>query len=151
MNKKVPIIFVISMLLTGCSGTMPKLGINNGQLMPCPKSPNCVSSQATDEQHFIQSILFIGTQQEAKSALLKILKAWKRTKITVVEENYIRAEFSSMIFRFVDDVEFYFPSMEAAQTQAEKTTIHVRSASRVGYSDFGVNRKRIEQVRTKLK
>ncbi len=125
---------------------MPQLGINNGQLMPCPKTPNCVNSQVTDGKHFIQPIHFIGTQQEAQDRLLKILKAWKRTKITTVQGNYIRAEFTSKIFRFVDDVEFYFPA-----TKTEKITIHIRSASRVGYSDLGANRKRIEQIRSKFK
>jgi len=127
---------------------MPELGIHNGQLMPCPKTPNCVNSQAqaTDEKHFIQPIHFIGTRQEAQDRFLKIIKAWKRTKITVIQENYIRVEFTSKMFRFVDDLEFYFPS-----TKAEKTTIHIRSASRVGHSDLGANRKRIEQIRNKFK
>lgn len=64
----------------------------------------------------------------------------------MVEDNYIRAEFVSKIFRFVDDVEFYFPDKKS-----KELLIHVRSASRVGYSDLGVNRKRIEQIRRKLK
>ncbi len=68
----------------------------------------------------------------------------KTTK--VVQENYIRVEFTSLIFRFVDDVEFYFPTAEN-----EKMIIHIRSASRIGYSDFGANRKRIEQIRKKLR
>jgi uncharacterized protein (DUF1499 family) len=70
----------------------------------------------------------------------------KQSKIVVVEDNYIRAEFVSKIFRFVDDVEFYFPDKKS-----KELLIHVRSASRVGYSDLGVNRKRIEQIRRKLK
>ena len=70
----------------------------------------------------------------------------KQSKIVVVEDNYIRAEFVSKIFRFVDDVEFYFPDKKS-----EELLIHVRSASRVGYSDLCVNRKRIEQIRRKLK
>jgi uncharacterized protein (DUF1499 family) len=147
MTQKAPIVLVILIIFSGCSGTMPKLGINNGQLMPCPKTPNCVNSQAAvDEKHFIHPINFVGMQQEALSTLLAILRASKRTKIIVAEEDYIRAEFTSMVFRFVDDVEFYLSS-----TKAEQTIIHVRSASRVGYSDFGVNRKRIERIRSKLK
>jgi uncharacterized protein (DUF1499 family) len=125
---------------------MPKLGIDNDQLMQCPETPNCVNSQATDEKHFIQPILLVGTQQEAQNRLLKILKAWKRSKIIVVQDNYIRAEFKSKLFRFIDDVEFYFPAIEK-----EDVIIHIRSASRVGHSDFGVNRKRIEEIRIKLK
>jgi uncharacterized protein (DUF1499 family) len=146
MNKLIAIVFIVSLVLTGCSGTMPKLGINNGLLMGCPNTPNCVNSQAADEKHFIQPIQYMGTQQEAQSAILKLLNTWKRTKVMVAEDNYIHAEFTSMIFRFVDDVEFYMPA-----TETDETIIHVRSASRIGYSDFGVNRKRIEKIRTQLK
>ena len=124
---------------------MPKLGINDGHLMSCPESPNCVNSQAADEEHTIQAIHFSGTSEQAQQRLLQILKAWNRAKTVVVEEDYIRAEFTSLVFRFVDDVEFYFPA-----TQTEKMLIHVRSASRIGYSDFGANRKRIEQIRSKF-
>lgn len=146
MNVQIPIVLLSFIFLTGCSGSMPELGIYNDQLKPCPKTPNCVNSQAKDEKHFIQPILFIGTHPAAQDRLLQILKAWKRTKITVVQENYIRVEFTSKLFRFVDDVEFYFPS-----TKTEKIIIHIRSASRIGYSDLGANRKRIEQIRNKFK
>ena len=125
---------------------MPIIGIDKDQMMQCPETPNCVNSQATDEKHFIQPILLIGTQQEAKNRLLKILTAWKQAKIIVVKDNYIRTEFKSKLFRFVDDVEFYFPARET-----EEVIIHIRSASRVGHSDLGANRKRIEEIRSKLK
>jgi uncharacterized protein (DUF1499 family) len=113
--------------------------------MPCPKTPNCVNSQAADEEHYIKPIHFTGTQQEAKGRLLKILESEKRAKILTAHENYIRVEFTSTLFRFVDDVEFYFP-----KKQATETVIHIRSASRVGYSDLGANRKRIEKIRSKF-
>jgi len=113
--------------------------------MTCPKTPNCVSSHAKDETHFIQPIVFIGTTQQAQRRLLEILMEWEGTKIVVSQDNYIRAEFTSKIFRFVDDVEFYFPA-----TATKEITIHSRSASRVGTSDFGVNRKRMEQIRGDL-
>ncbi len=147
MKEQISIVLLSFIIFTGCSGSMPKLGINNGKLMLCPKTPNCVNSQATDEKKFIQPIHFIGTQQEAQDRLLKILQAWKLIKITVVQDKYIRAEFKSKMFRFVDDVEFYFP----ARKTEKKVTIHIRSASRIGYSDLGANRKRIEQIRSKFK
>lgn len=146
MIKKIHIVLICWLVLTGCSGTKPQLGINDGHLMQCPKTPNCVSSHAKDEKNFIQPILFIGTQQKAQSRLLEVLNEWKHAKIVVSEENYILVEFTSQVFRFVDDVEFYFP-----ETQKKEIPIHVRSASRVGHSDFGVNRKRIEQIRDYLK
>jgi uncharacterized protein (DUF1499 family) len=124
---------------------MPDLGINKGKLLPCPKTPNCVNSQAVDEKHYIQSIRYAGTRQQARARLLQILASEKRTKMLTTQKNYIRATFTSALFRFVDDVEFYFP-----EKQAGETVIHIRSASRVGYSDLGANRKRIERIRSKF-
>ncbi len=124
---------------------MPKLGINNSELAPCPETPNCVSSQAHDEEHYIEPIYYSGTQQGAHDLLLRIIESEKRTEILIDQEDYIRVEFTSALFRFVDDVEFYFP-----KAQAEEMIIHVRSASRVGRSDLGANRKRIERIRSEF-
>ena len=145
MNKLHPVVLVSLIILSGCSATKPDLGVNNGKLMPCPESPNCVNSQAAGEQNYINPIHFTGTQQDAKDRLLQILKSEKRTKILEAHENYIRVEFTSALFRFVDDVEFYFP-----EKQPGERIIHIRSASRVGYSDLGANRKRIEKIRSKF-
>ena len=147
MIKKIQIALICSLILTGCSGTKPELGISDSHLMQCPKTPNCVSSHAKDDKHYIQPILFIGTLQEAQSQLLEMLTEWKGAKIVASQGNYIRAKFTSMVFRFVDDVEFYFPETE---TETKEIIIHVRSASRIGQSDFGVNRKRIEKIRDGL-
>ena len=146
MKKQIQILLTGLLFLTGCSATVPRLGIENGQLTPCPTSPNCVNSQAKDPKHFIEPLRISGTRSEARNHILKILKEWNRSKIITAEDNYIRAEFSSKMFGFIDEVEFYFPD-----TQSTKTLIHVRSASRLGYWDFGVNRKRIEQIRNRLK
>ena len=145
MIKNFQVVLVCLAVLTGCSGEMTKLGVENCYLLECPQSPNCVNSQAKDDEHLIQPILFIGTSKEAQTRLLTILDEWKQAQITITQDNYIRAEFVSKVFRFVDDVEFYFP-----ETEGVETIIHVRSASRVGRSDFGVNRKRIEQIRKKI-
>ncbi|MFB1034260.1 MAG: DUF1499 domain-containing protein [Sinobacterium sp.] len=146
MNKQVLIVLVSLHFLMGCSATPPKLGIMDRQLIPCPNKPNCVSSQATDKKHYIQPIHFTGTPQDAKNRLLQILNTLEQTKIIVVQENYIRVEFTSKIFQFIDDVEFYFPA-----TNTEHIIIHFRSASRIGYSDLGANQKRIEQIRDTFK
>jgi len=146
MNRQIQIVLTSLILLTGCTETMSNLGIENGQLKECPATLNCVNSQAKDKKHFIEPILITGHPLEAKKHILNILKELKRSKIKVVEANYIRAEFTSRVFRFVDDVEFYFPD-----TKSKKRIIHVRSASRIGHSDLGVNRKRIEQIRSKFK
>ena len=145
MNKLILIVLVSVTTLVGCSGAVPKLGVNNGKLTPCPKTPNCVNSQADDSEHFIEPLHYTGTRQEARHRLLQTIKSEKRAKILIVQENYVLAEFTSALFRFVDDVEFYFP-----EKHADDAVIHVRSASRVGYSDLGVNRKRVEGIRSKF-
>ncbi|MDA3790118.1 MAG: DUF1499 domain-containing protein [Desulfobacula sp.] len=145
MKRKLIFGMVSLILLSGCAGTLPDLGLNNGRLTPCPKTPNCVNSQAAGEKHYIQSIRYAGTHQEARSRLLKVLESENRAKILTAQKNYIRAEFTSAFFRFIDDVEFYFP-----QAQTGETVIHIRSASRIGYSDLGANRKRIKRIRSKF-
>jgi uncharacterized protein (DUF1499 family) len=110
-------------------------------LAPCPDSPNCVSSQApeSDREHYIAPFSFSGDPAAAWQRLKTAVLAEKR--VTIVEERigYLHAEMRSLIFRFVDDVEF--------SLAADAGLINVRSASRVGYSDFGVNRKRVERIR----
>ena len=131
----------LSVLLTGCSGVRPaNLGVQDGHLAPCPETPNCVSSQSTDKVHAIAPLLYSSSTSEAVADLKKIVLQMKRTKIVDEKDHYLAVEFTSAIWRFVDDVEFSFDN--ASQT------IHVRSASRMGKSDFGVNRKRIEMIRS---
>ena len=118
------------------------LGVTQGKLSPCPDSPNCVSSQSSDPSHFVEPLSYTDSRPESKARLLKIIESLARTTIIADTPTYIHAEFTSLIFRFVDDVEFYF--------EEGKNLIHVRSASRVGYSDLGMNRKRIEAIRKKF-
>ncbi len=145
MNKSVLVIISTLILVSGCSGTLPKLGVNNTDLTPCPSSPNCVSSQSANKDHYIQAIEYSGTQKQAHGRLLQILKSLNRINIITNQESYIQVEFTSALFRFVDDVEFYF-----SKEQSGKTIIHIRSASRLGYSDLGANRKRMELIRSKF-
>ncbi|WP_063333051.1 DUF1499 domain-containing protein [Marinomonas sp. TW1] len=124
---------------------MAKLGIKNGQLTACSSKPNCVCSQAQDREHYIDPLLFHGNLETAHQALVTILQQTKRVNIVTIETNYLHAEFKIALLRFVDDVEFYF-----VEESSSLTTIHIRSASRVGYSDLGVNRKRMESLRAQL-
>ena len=119
------------------------IGIESGNLSSCPSSPNCVVSQNADAKHAIEPITYHGERDKARETLLKVLTVVPRTTIVSQTDNYIHAISKSRIFKFVDDVEFYFPS--------DKSVIHIRSASRVGDSDFGVNRTRLEQIRLALK
>jgi uncharacterized protein (DUF1499 family) len=108
-------------------------------LKACPKKPNCVSSMAEDADHAVAPLTYTGSRAEAMERLKRVLALQKRTTIVAEAEDYLHAEATSLIFRFVDDIEFSFP--------ADEKIIHVRSASRVGYSDLGVNRKRVEEIR----
>lgn len=133
-------LWLVTVLMVGCSGTSPSnLGLEEGRLASCPKSPNCVSTQSTDAKHAIDPIVYTASMEEARERLEQIVRAMPRTKVVRREEDYIYLECSSRLFRFVDDVEFWFDD-------ANKL-IHFRSASRKGYSDLGVNRKRVEQIR----
>lgn len=137
--RGIPILFLTAALF-GCSGGRPaNLGAVDGRLPPCPDSPNCVSSQSSDPRQFIEPLRYEGTRQEARDRLLAAIRGQKRSKVVTAGDHYIHAEFTSAVFRFVDDAEFYFDDVSK--------TIHMRSASRLGYSDFGVNRRRLEVLR----
>ncbi len=110
------------------------------QLAQCPSSPNCVSTQAQDEGHAIAPFRYRKSRAEAKESLKAIVQAMPRTKLVEEDESYLHYEFTSLLLRFVDDVEFLFDD--------ETKTIHFRSASRTGYGDLGVNRKRMEEIRS---
>lgn len=118
------------------------LGPQSGQLAPCPSSPNCVSSFSQDAEHKIEPLAYNSEPAVAMANLKEAIESLEKTKIITASDNYIYAEFTSRLMGFVDDVEFLLD--EGAKV------IHVRSASRLGQSDLGVNRKRIETIRTKL-
>ena len=114
-------------------------GIINGKFKPCPKTPNCVSTMAPKEdKHYINPIHYNSSQEQAVEKMIQVINSF-RTTIVVKENNYIHAVFSTKILRFKDDVEFYFDD--------KNKTIHFKSASRVGKSDLGKNRKRMEKIR----
>jgi len=133
------LIITLSSTLGFSNPAMAAIGLDNGQLSPCPESPNCVVSQNGDEDHTIAAIPYKSDRATAQETLLKVLSVVPRTQIIEQTDNYIHAESTSRIFKFVDDAEFYFPQ--------DENVIQVRSASRVGESDLGVNRRRIEQIR----
>ena len=109
------------------------------RLPPCPRTPNCVSTQADRPAQRIEPIPYQGPLADAHERMLGVLRARPRTRIVKEGPILIQAECRSLLFRFVDDVEIRFD--DAAKL------IHLRSASRVGRNDFGVNRKRMEEIR----
>lgn len=114
----------------------------SGQLAPCPSTPNCVNSKSQDATHKIEPLSYSSTPTQAMAELKSAIQSMERTTMITETENYIYAEFKSKLMGFVDDVEFLLAP--------EAKVIHVRSASRLGESDLGVNRKRIETIRAKL-
>jgi uncharacterized protein (DUF1499 family) len=112
------------------------------RLKPCPASPNCVLSTAADEKHRIEPFPYTGAAAEALARVKAAARSFPRTAVVEEKPGYVKMTSTSALFRFVDDVEFEVD--EAAKV------VHVRSASRVGRRDFGVNRKRVEAIRAKL-
>ena len=131
------------LLITGCTGERPPhLGSIHEHLAECPQTPNCVSSFSRDSEHQIAPLQFSSTPEQLIEDLKTLLRETGEARIITAGERYIYAEFTSKVFRFVDDVEFLLDP----QTQ----TLHFRSASRIGHSDLGVNRKRIEILKAAL-
>jgi uncharacterized protein (DUF1499 family) len=120
------------------------LGVKDGRLAPPKRTPNCVSSQAedSDTEHTIAPIAFKGSALEAMAAVRKAVESMQGASVIRHEGNYLYAEFRTRIMRFVDDVEFVFDEQAGL--------IHVRSASRLGRRDFGVNRARVEALRSRI-
>ncbi len=131
---------LITILLAGCAGA-PGAKPMDERFSPCPASPNCVSSYAEDEVHGIEP-LPLPPEDDATGALRRVVESLPRTTIVTVDGDYLHATFASRIFRFVDDVEFL--------VDRDARVVHVRSASRLGYGDMGVNRRRVEEIRTLL-
>lgn len=157
VNKKTIITFVCLLLtavlllgatLTGSGDKVfasirpTNLGVNLGQLTPCPSTHNCVNSQSADSTHQIEPLSYKSSPQEAFAHLKKAIATFNRAKIIAETDNYIYAEFTLPIVRFVDDVEF--------QLDEKAKVINVRSSSRLGESDLGVNRQRVENIRNKF-
>lgn len=120
------------------------IGISNGQLAACPFTPNCVNSQTavSDAEHSIKPIEIGGDPAQRMNDLKLAIKSMPRSTVIKETNNYLYAEFASQLMGFVDDVEFYLDN--------DSKFIQVRSASRLGESDLGVNRQRIEEIRAKV-
>lgn len=136
--RRVVVTVIPGFILAACAGERPNsLGARGGLLAACPASPNCVSSQAKDERHRIAPLIFSG-DPDAAFARLKLVLG-RRGDATVIEESpdYVRVELRTALF--VDDGEFLL--------DRGRNVIQLRSASRLGYSDLGKNRSRVEEIR----
>ncbi len=145
MNQRTLPALMLALLLTGCTG-MPEYTTEPEdvtELAACPASPNCVSSaDDPDDSHYIAPIAIEGDADAAWQVLQQILAEDGSFEITATADHYIRAVATTAILRFKDDVEFLL--------KREAGRIDMRSASRVGYSDLGKNRKRMEEIRRRM-
>jgi len=123
-------------------GEAPALGAHAGQLSPCPLSPNAVSSQTESEAHRVDPLPARGTPSDALKRCRTACLAEPGTRLISETDSYLRFEVVTRWWRFIDDLEcLYDPASNAIQ---------VRSASRIGHSDLGTNRRRVERIRRRL-
>lgn len=135
----IPVLVVAAFAVMSLTSRRPDaLGVRNGRLAPCPDSPNCVSTRAARESQRMDAIPLTIDVADAIETLRRIVTAMPKTRIVTADGDYLHAEFTSALFRFVDDVEFF--------VDREHGVIHFRSASRAGHSDLGVNRKRMQTI-----
>jgi uncharacterized protein (DUF1499 family) len=130
---------IMTSILAACAGERPNnLGVKDGALAACPSSPNCVASQAADQGHRIEPFRVDGEPDSAFARLRRILSLRRDTTVIDGDGRYLRVEFRTRL-GFVDDGEFLL--------SPDRRVIHLRSAARLGYSDLGKNRSRLEDIR----
>lgn len=138
----IPVLAVggLVMLASRSASATPKLGLRDGQLLPLPSSPNAVSSEpGTREDARVDPLPMHGDEQETRAALAQLLRSEPRVTIEDGHEGYLHAVCASRLFGFRDDLEL--------RIDEDEELVHVRSASRVGRSDLGANRARVERLR----
>ena len=144
MNSIISVLIVLFVILAvllsvlSCASSSPKMQLVDGRLRPCPKSPNCVSSESDSASSRAEPLTFEGPPEKAWGDLKETIRELGG-KIQEEHDGYLWTTFTTRLFRFVDDVEFRMGSSDGI--------IHMRSGSRVGYSDLGVNRRRVEKLR----
>lgn len=122
-------------VLAACAGSPPdNLGVQNGALSQCPSSPNCISSGAEKESQHMAPWTYVGTPEQAQQKLTNLINANEDAELVEEKPGYLHAEFTTPLMGFVDDVEFLISEQK----------VDMRSASRLGYSDWGANRKRLD-------
>jgi uncharacterized protein (DUF1499 family) len=136
---KIVALFLIVMSTVGCAGhAQDSRSATPADLAPCPDSPNCVSTKSKDAGQAMPPLPYLKSGKESMDRLLEIVRSMKRATIVSTTPSHLHVEFRSALFRFADDVEFIL--------EDSARLIHFRSASRTGYYDFGVNRKRMKEI-----
>lgn len=133
------LLLITGFVTAGCNSSAPVTGgITKGKVGDCPAKDNCVSTSASQADKKISLLAFSGDKAAATTKIKAVLAARKDAKIVADQNDYLHVEFTTPIMHFVDDAEFLVTGQG----------IQMRSASRVGYSDFGKNRSRLEGIRT---
>jgi len=135
----VGIYLLVMVALVLLSWRRPTLGPVNGTLRGCGTAPNCVSSLASDESHQVDAFAADGDTLQALLRLKEILSSRPGMRIVTAKDDYLHVECTTPLMRFVDDLEVL--------ADPEQGVLHIRSASRVGHSDLGANRHRVEEIR----
>jgi uncharacterized protein (DUF1499 family) len=136
---KIMALLLIAMSAVGCASyAQDSRSTTPAGLAPCPDSPNCVSTESTDPGHAMPPLPYLKSGRESMDRLVEIVQGMKRANIVSATPSYLHVEYHSALFRFVDDVEFVLDD--------SARLIQFRSASRIGYYDFGVNRKRMKEI-----
>jgi len=135
-------LLILCTLLIGCGSnskiTKANIGLIDQQLKDCPRSPNCVSTFAKDKKHAAVPWSYTGSIEETKMQVEKICRNYIGAELVAGGSNYLHYTFKTNLGGFLDDVEFYFDD--------ENKLVHFRSASRVGYGDFGANKRRMKKL-----
>lgn len=114
----------------------------HGEFRDCSGPPRCVSTQAEDPERKVKPLRYAGSAEAAREKLVAHIRDQERTEIVTNSDCYLHATYTSALMRFTDDVELWFCN--------EPGKVEVRSSSRIGYYDFGVNRERVEALRDAL-
>ncbi|WP_293373952.1 DUF1499 domain-containing protein [Nevskia sp.] len=131
---------LLSLALCACGAGSASLRDSQGKLQPCDDGPHCVSSESTDAERQVAPLRHDDAPAAAMARLAKVIAAMPGAVVVSSSDSYIHATFTSSLMKFVDDAEF-------VATASQPGVIQVRSSSRIGYSDLGANRKRVEAIR----
>lgn len=122
-------------------GAPPELGPVDGKLRDCPPKPNCICTHASDPGKRMEPIP-LGSATDPIATVRRLLEATEGAQVVSSTDVYLRAEFTTRLLRFVDDVEFL--------VDPSTRLMHYRSASRIGHSDFGTNGRRMAELRARI-
>lgn len=142
MMRKILLGAAMACALTACGMGGVNVRTPSGWLPDC-QWPHCVSSLASEDKHYVKPIPYTGSREGARRAMIQVIEDMENAVIAEQREaGYVRAEFTVGVAKYVDDVQLLFPE--------DKKLIHIRSSSRIGYYDFGTNRRRVEDIRKRF-